>query len=162
MDSAGGQELSEETKAERLMRLRLPAYIVNCLLVAGFDTLDVIAKMDVGQEPGNSIEMVENVLRESGSGYETRPTSRVQTTITTLRNRDRTDPNYHDWSKYQAKSIKLGMNQFSPLFSQKAEASMVALESTFTGWYKPFMLEVDNLIYQMGNPDEFKPPEKSV
>ncbi|KAL5457226.1 hypothetical protein EMCRGX_G034471 [Ephydatia muelleri] len=39
-------------------------------------------------------------------------------------NRDRTDPNYHDWSKYQAKSIKLGMNQFSPLFSQKAEASM--------------------------------------
>ncbi|KAL5514965.1 hypothetical protein EMCRGX_G000062 [Ephydatia muelleri] len=45
--------------------------------------------------------------------------------ITTLRNRDRTDPNYHaDWSKYQAKSIKLGMNQFSPLFFQKAEASM--------------------------------------
>ncbi|KAL5494162.1 hypothetical protein EMCRGX_G015440 [Ephydatia muelleri] len=44
--------------------------------------------------------------------------------ITTLRNRDRTDPNYHDWSKYQAKSIKLGMDQFSPLFSQKAEASM--------------------------------------
>ncbi|KAL5473302.1 hypothetical protein EMCRGX_G027771 [Ephydatia muelleri] len=71
-----------------------------------------------------------------------------------LRNRDRTDPNYHaDWSKYQAMSIKLGMNQFSLLFSQKAEASMarIALESTFTGWYKPFMSEVDNLIYQMGN-----------
>eukprot|EP00731_Ephydatia_muelleri_P003847 Em0002g23a len=50
-------------------------------------------------------------------------------------------------------SIKLGMNQFSLLFSQKAEASMarIALESTFTGWYKPFMPEVDNLIYQMGN-----------
>ena len=46
MDSTGGQELSEETKAERLMRLRLSAYIVNCLLVVGFDTLDVIAKID--------------------------------------------------------------------------------------------------------------------
>eukprot|EP00731_Ephydatia_muelleri_P022948 Em0015g531a len=29
-----------------------------------------------------------------------------------------------DWSKYQAKSIKLGMNQFSPLVFQKAKASM--------------------------------------
>ncbi|KAL5515519.1 hypothetical protein EMCRGX_G000696 [Ephydatia muelleri] len=28
-----------------------------------------------------------------------------------------------DWSKYQAKSIKLGMNQFSPLLSQKADRS---------------------------------------
>ncbi|KAL5491030.1 hypothetical protein EMCRGX_G016244 [Ephydatia muelleri] len=44
--------------------------------------------------------------------------------FTFITNRDRTDPNYHDWSKYQAKSIKLGMDQFSPLFSQKAEASM--------------------------------------
>ena len=70
MDSAGGQELSEETKAERLMRLRLPAYIVNCLLVAGFDTLDVIAKMDVRQEPGNSIEMVENFVTANFSGDE--------------------------------------------------------------------------------------------
>ena len=64
------QELSEETKAERSMRLRLPAYIVNCLLVAGFDTLDVIAKMDVGQEPGNSIEMVENFVTANFSGDE--------------------------------------------------------------------------------------------
>ena len=70
MDSAGGQELSEETKAERLMRLRLPEYIVNCLLVAGFDTLDVIAKMNVGQEPGNSIEMVENFVTANFSGDE--------------------------------------------------------------------------------------------
>ncbi|KAL5475157.1 hypothetical protein EMCRGX_G027223 [Ephydatia muelleri] len=35
-----------------------------------------------------------------------------------------------DWSKYQAKSIKLSMNQFSPLFTQKAEASMVASFTT--------------------------------
>ena len=39
------------------MRSRLPPYIVNCLLVAGFDTLDVLAKMDVGREPGNLIQM---------------------------------------------------------------------------------------------------------
>ena len=32
-----------------------------------------------------------------------------------------------DWSKYQAKSIKLGINQFSPQFSQKAEASMAGI-----------------------------------
>eukprot|EP00731_Ephydatia_muelleri_P017123 Em0010g221a len=39
-------------------------------------------------------------------------------------------PYTSDWSKYQAKSIKLGMNQFSPLFSQKAEASMLASFTT--------------------------------
>ncbi|KAL5475984.1 hypothetical protein EMCRGX_G025876 [Ephydatia muelleri] len=31
------------------------------------------------------------------------------------------------------------------------DQARIALESTFTGWYKPFMPEVDNLIYQMGN-----------
>ena len=36
-----------------------------------------------------------------------------------------------DWSKYQAMSIKLGMNQFSLLFSQKAEASMVGICSLY-------------------------------
>ncbi|KAL5463750.1 hypothetical protein EMCRGX_G032679 [Ephydatia muelleri] len=35
-----------------------------------------------------------------------------------------------DWSKYQAKSIKLGMNRFNPLFSQKAEASMATHVAT--------------------------------
>ena len=60
--SAEGQALSEETKADRFMRSRLPAYSVNCLLVAGFDTLDVLAKMDVGQEPCNSIELVEDFV----------------------------------------------------------------------------------------------------
>ncbi|KAL5499592.1 hypothetical protein EMCRGX_G011037 [Ephydatia muelleri] len=59
-------------------------------------------------------------------------------------NRDRTDPNYRDWSKYQAKSIKLGMNRFSTLFSQKAEASM---DMHCNHAFK----KVDNLIYQMGN-----------
>ena len=41
---------------------------MNCLLVARFDTLDVLAKMDVGQEPGNSIEQVEDFVTANFSG----------------------------------------------------------------------------------------------
>ncbi|KAL5477527.1 hypothetical protein EMCRGX_G024337 [Ephydatia muelleri] len=63
-------------------------------------------------------------------------------------NRGRTDPNYHDWSKYQAKSIKLGMNQFSPLVFQKAKASMD-------------MVKGHELLNSLGIHLHWLPPEKS-
>lgn len=45
---------TEESKlqfVERLLRSELSDYIVNCLMVAGFDTLDVSAGMNVGHQP---------------------------------------------------------------------------------------------------------------
>ena len=42
---------SEESKVqcvERLLRSKLPGYIISCMLAAGFDTLDTLARMDVG------------------------------------------------------------------------------------------------------------------
>eukprot|EP00731_Ephydatia_muelleri_P021868 Em0014g459a len=53
---------SEESKVqcvERLLRSKLPGYIVSCMLAAGFDTLDTLARMDVGNQPGNSIQIIE-------------------------------------------------------------------------------------------------------
>ncbi|KAL5518269.1 hypothetical protein EMCRGX_G003972 [Ephydatia muelleri] len=73
-------------------------------------------KKDIGMQ-GYRASLVQELKEDD-------PALRIQ--WAELWNQDRTDPNYHaDWSKYQAKSIKLGMSQFSPLFSQKAEDSML-------------------------------------
>ena len=40
-----GSEESKVQSVEQLLRSTLPDYIVNCLLVAGFDTLDVLARI---------------------------------------------------------------------------------------------------------------------
>ena len=50
------------TKALSLMRAKLPKYIVNCFEAAGYDTLDVIADMDVSKQPGNNIDEIENFI----------------------------------------------------------------------------------------------------
>lgn len=44
------------------MKESLPAYIVNCFVAAGYDTLAVIADMDVTDSPGNSIEIIEDFI----------------------------------------------------------------------------------------------------
>ena len=57
MDSpagAGDTELTDE--ALHLMKSKLPQYVVNCFICAGFDTLEVISHMDVSNNAGNSIE----------------------------------------------------------------------------------------------------------
>ena len=41
------------------MKDALPPYIVKCFTTAGFDTMQVILKIDVSDEPGNSIEQIE-------------------------------------------------------------------------------------------------------
>lgn len=57
-----GLEESKVQSVERLLRSTLPDYIVNCLLVAGFDTFDILARMDVGNQQGNSIEIIEDYI----------------------------------------------------------------------------------------------------
>ena len=36
-----------------LLQKRLPPYVVNCFMVSGFDSIDVITSMDVSEKPGN-------------------------------------------------------------------------------------------------------------
>ena len=44
------------------MRKNLPEYIVNCFLAAGYDTLPIIDEMDVSDEPGNSLQVIEEFI----------------------------------------------------------------------------------------------------
>ena len=46
------------------MKKSLPSYVVKCFTAAGFDTLEVIAKMDVSDHPGNSIEQIEQFISD--------------------------------------------------------------------------------------------------
>ena len=48
-----------EGEAHHLLTESLPMYVVKCFTAAGFDTIDVISKMDVSTDPGNSIEQIE-------------------------------------------------------------------------------------------------------
>jgi len=45
-----------------LMKKELPEYVANCLLVSGYDDLDVLCSMDVSESPKNSILKVENYI----------------------------------------------------------------------------------------------------
>ena len=46
----------DKVDAVSLMKESLPEYVVNCFLAAGYDVTEVIAAMDVSENPGNSIE----------------------------------------------------------------------------------------------------------
>ena len=59
--SVGEHELTDE--ALYLMKSKLPQYVVNCFISAGFDTLKVISHMDVSNNAGNSIEEIEEYIR---------------------------------------------------------------------------------------------------
>ena len=39
-------------------------YVVKCFEAAGFETLKVIAEMNIGNEPGNSIEQIEHFITD--------------------------------------------------------------------------------------------------
>ena len=47
------------------LKAKLPVYVVNCFLISGFDTQDVVATMDVSNQPGNSIEQIEQFITEN-------------------------------------------------------------------------------------------------
>ena len=49
------------------MKTRLPEYIANCFMVSGFDTLSIIAEMDVSSNPGNSVQQIEEYVNENNS-----------------------------------------------------------------------------------------------
>ena len=55
---------------ESLMREKLPAYVVKCLLAAGFDSAEVISSMDVTEGPKNSIEVIETFIDKHFRGNE--------------------------------------------------------------------------------------------
>ena len=71
---ATNSETESETNAEldvlTLMREKLPRYVINCLLASGFDVADVIMSMDVSEQPGNSIETIENYINDHYAGHE--------------------------------------------------------------------------------------------
>ena len=53
---------SRTLEAISLMQAKLPGYVLNSFLAAGFDTLEVIADMDVSCEPGNSLQLIEEFI----------------------------------------------------------------------------------------------------
>lgn len=59
------EDLSDESlvrEAVTMMRRNLPEYIVNRFVAAGYDTLDIIAEMDVSDKPGNSLQVIEEFI----------------------------------------------------------------------------------------------------
>ena len=59
---------SDKLDVISLMKATLPEYVVNCFLAAGYDVTGVITSMDISNNPGNSIELIENYISESYPG----------------------------------------------------------------------------------------------
>ena len=54
--------ISKEEKACLALNDELPDYVVESFMATGYDTLEVIAKMDTNRTPGNSLEEVEQYI----------------------------------------------------------------------------------------------------
>lgn len=54
--------ISKEEKARLALKDELPDYVVESFMATGYDTLEVIAKMDTTRTPGNSLEEVEQYI----------------------------------------------------------------------------------------------------
>lgn len=61
MASEGG---SEEMDLISLMREVLPEYVVHCFLAAGYNVPDVTTSMNISEEPGNSIDLIEKYIND--------------------------------------------------------------------------------------------------
>ena len=59
----------DKVDAVSLMKDSLPEYVVNCFLAAGYDVTDVIAAMDVSENPGNSTESKDYYILERYPKY---------------------------------------------------------------------------------------------
>ena len=73
MGSSAGDETSSvksttEFDVLLLMKQRLPEYVVNCFLAAGFDVPEVISAMDISENPGNSITQIESFIAKRYRG----------------------------------------------------------------------------------------------
>lgn len=62
--------LLEEVEVECLMSAHLPQYICNCFKASGFDSLGVIADMNISKECGasDSIKLIEDFINTNFSG----------------------------------------------------------------------------------------------
>ena len=60
---ASDELLTKEAIAK--MKARLPEYVINCFEAAGYDTLAVIADMDVSAQPGNSLDEIEKFIGDT-------------------------------------------------------------------------------------------------
>ena len=45
-----------------MMRRKLPGYVVECLVAAGYDTLGAIGNMNISHEEGNSLQLIEEYI----------------------------------------------------------------------------------------------------
>ena len=59
-ESVGDSDLTQE--ALHFMKSKLSQYVVNCLIAAGFDTLEVISLMNVSNSTSNSIHEIEEYV----------------------------------------------------------------------------------------------------
>ena len=66
MDTPDQEELesyeSRSNEAIKVMKRKLPEYIVNCFIASGFDTLAIISEMDISSKPGNSLQQIEEYI----------------------------------------------------------------------------------------------------
>lgn len=65
LDTCETEIHSEAPSFIEILKTKLPEYVVNCFLISGFDTQDVVATMDVSNQPGNSIEQIEQFITEN-------------------------------------------------------------------------------------------------
>lgn len=52
----------QQREALLLMQRKLPQYVINCFVAAGFDTIDAIATMDISKNPENSLHVIEEFI----------------------------------------------------------------------------------------------------
>ena len=60
--SSSGTYTLQAQEALLAMQKRLPAYVVNCLIAAGYDTLSVISNINTSKEPGNTLQEIEDFI----------------------------------------------------------------------------------------------------
>ena len=58
------QENKINWRVTRLMKQKLPPYIVNCIVSARFDKVKVLSSMDTSENPGNSIEKIMKFIEQ--------------------------------------------------------------------------------------------------
>ena len=52
----------------KLLKGKLPPYVVNCLQAAGYAVPEVIVDMDITQGPGNTITQIEKFIEKRYTG----------------------------------------------------------------------------------------------
>ena len=48
-----------------IMKRKLPGYVFECLIAAGYDTLEAIANMIISHEAGNTLQVIEEYINST-------------------------------------------------------------------------------------------------